>query len=535
MGPRSFLFSVFLLTPLLSATPSIVWNQQSLTLVQPGGVYGRMARLANREILAAFEWKGGVYVRWSADEGHTWSEPVQAASYAFGNAANPELLLLQNGSVMLSYNERPNDGVHAYTIRVALSGDHGRTWHANSLIYQAGTTAATGCWEPAQVQLPSGEIQLYFSNQKPYPATGEQDITLVRSLDNGATWTAPARASFRPGHRDGMPVPLLPNGGTNAVLSIEDNGLAGTFKPAIVTPATAVRWAALQPDLPAPVYAGAPYVRQFPSGETVLSMQSAEGRNTPGVMDFSRMMVYVGDANASNFANGSEPFPVPANANGLWNSLFVKNAVTVTAISTTTINGVSGIWAIDGRLTTDTPAVESVVNLASGTEGPVATGELVAIRGSGLAADAAVYFNGIRSSFSYAVAGGINALVPDGVVDVADVVVDSTYPYPLGVTATAPEIFAAVVNQDQSFNSGANPAAKGSYVSFWATGEGRAGLPVAVTIGGLEAAVSYAGEILPGVLQVNVVVPDAQPGDEVPVTLRVGTATNRAAATVAIR
>src|SRR5262249_26180161 len=113
MGPGSFAFLVSLLTPFLSIAQSITWNPNTLTLVQPGGVYGRMTRLANREILAGFEWKGGIYVRWSGDEGLSWSAPVQAASYAFGNAANPELLVLSNGSVMLSYNERPNDGVHA--------------------------------------------------------------------------------------------------------------------------------------------------------------------------------------------------------------------------------------------------------------------------------------------------------------------------------------------------------------------------------------------------------------------------------------
>jgi hypothetical protein len=161
-----------------------------------------------------------------------------------------------------------------------------------------------------------------------------------------------------------MPVPLLLNSGSGMVLAIEDNGWDAVFKPSIVAgggdnfgdqapaaTATSSRWPALQISLPASVYAGAPYVRQFVSGETVLAVQSGDGRRVPGSMTFSRMMVYVGDAQARNFGSPTEPFAVPPDANGLWNSLFIKNTDTVTAISATTIGGVRGLWAIDGRLT----------------------------------------------------------------------------------------------------------------------------------------------------------------------------------------
>jgi hypothetical protein len=160
-----------------------------------------------------------------------------------------------------------------------------------------------------------------------------------------------------------MPVPLVLNGSAEVVIAIEDDGFQGTFKPAVVAArnaglsnedlaraAMASRWGALQTALPAFVYAGAPYLRQFPSGETVLSIQSGQDRIQPGTLNFSRMVVYVGDSQASNFTNPTEPFAVAPNFNGLWNSLFIKNAATVTAISGTTIGGVRGLWAVDGRL-----------------------------------------------------------------------------------------------------------------------------------------------------------------------------------------
>ena len=50
------------------------------------------------------------------------------------------------------------------------------------------------------------------------------------------------------------------------------------------------------------------------------------------------------------------PFKVDRGKSGKWNSLFVKNATTVTAISGTTANGVRGLWAVDGRLARAYPA-----------------------------------------------------------------------------------------------------------------------------------------------------------------------------------
>jgi uncharacterized protein (TIGR03437 family) len=57
-----------------------------------------------------------------------------------------------------------------------------------------------------------------------------------------------------------------------------------------------------------------------------------------------------------------------------------------------------------------------------------------------------------------------------------------------------------------------------------------------VSIGGAAAEVLFAGLIYPGVMQVNVRLPqDAPPGDSVAVVLGIGTAFSRKTATIAIR
>jgi hypothetical protein len=66
----------------------------------------------------------------------------------------------------------------------------GLTWTDERLLYEAGSKFEDGCWEPAQIQLSSGEVQLFFSNEGIYTNSNEQNISIFRSHDNGLTWTA---------------------------------------------------------------------------------------------------------------------------------------------------------------------------------------------------------------------------------------------------------------------------------------------------------------------------------------------------------
>ncbi len=342
----------------------INWDKRTLVRVQ-GGTYGRMIRLRGGDILCGYEAAGKSWTTRSRDNGKTWSAPLLVAAMPYAAAANPELLQLKSGRILLFYNQRPNDGVHPFAVGLCLSDDNGATWRQRGkLIFEAGTDAKNGCWEPAAIQLPSGEIQLFFANEFPYPNSDEQEITLMRSLDNGATWIRPETVAFRAGHRDGMPVPLLLRDRAgrikSIICSIEDNGLkpGALLQPAIIrTPPgkswkqplisanSPQRWGAVTPPLAANIYAGAPYIRQLPSGETILSCQSHEGgREKP------QMVVYIGDSEARGFSRKSVPIALPPNVGGWWNSLFIKDADTITALTDTTINGQSGLWAIDGRV-----------------------------------------------------------------------------------------------------------------------------------------------------------------------------------------
>ncbi len=340
----------------------IDWQPSTLRLIQPGGGYGRVARVDEKQVVVIYERSAGIWAKISNNNGDSWGPEIPVAQYQYGTPANPELLILPNGDWLCSFNPRPNNKGAAVPQPLAIatcrSTDKGVTWSAPEIIYRAGTTGGEGCWEPRAILGPNNEVQMYFANEAPYKTSAEQEITRMISRDNGRTWGAPHRVSFRAGKRDGMPVPVLLRNGKVA-MAIEDNGLSGDFKPVIIDVPdnekefvgadSPRRWSALTKPLQASTYAGAPYLCQMPDGTTILTAQV----NVADDDRRERMVVWVGDENAHNFTQMSWPFgDIPDKSSAAyWNSLWVKDARTVTAVTGTKIHGISGLWSIDGVVT----------------------------------------------------------------------------------------------------------------------------------------------------------------------------------------
>ena len=97
---------------------------------------------------------------------------------------------------------------------------------------------------------------------------------------------------------------------------------------------------------------------------------------------------------------------------------------------------------------------------------------------------------------------------------------------------------AAAVNEDGTLNSEANPVARGSIVSLYATGQGQAPSGVSLKIGQYNADLLYAGPApgFPGLMQINARVPGGflPPGVQ-PVVLSVGNAVSQGGVTIAVR
>lgn len=340
---------------------TVEWDSSTRRFVTDG-VYARVKAIGG-ELALVYSAGPAVCIRTSGDGGDTWSEPREIARDRRYNYTNSELTRLRSGRLIYTWNARPRTaGECRYKIMAALSDDNGATWSVND-VYSAGCTPDVGCWEPAVMQLPDGELQLYFANEAPYDRSDEQEICMMRSTDGGSTWGRPERVSFRSGARDGMPVPVYLPHSREIAVAIEDNGLAGRFKPVIVKSAdnwhdgtvTAVsprRYAALDgiDRLHDTVYAGAPYLLRLRDGRTLLSVQSTEGRHGTNER-YANMQVYAGDRDARRFTARTTPFPdLPHDGNALWNSLCQIDDDTVMAVMSVGGTGRNGIWTVKGRI-----------------------------------------------------------------------------------------------------------------------------------------------------------------------------------------
>lgn len=376
--PHIFLLCMLLLIANCGITATaqqmgIEWDQQSLRKVSSSAAgekycgYARMIQLHDQSLLVIYEADGNVVCRKSRDLGNTWTTTTVIAGKADGiNMCVPHVVELKDHSLLASYNGRPEKMAPGkkFNIKTKRSNDGGLTWKDERLLYEAGEQFENGCWEPAAIQLPTGDIQLYFANEGLYTTTDEQNISMLKSSDMGLSWTKiPSIVSYRKGSRDGMPVPLILKNKTDVVIAIEDNGFEN-FKPYILKNGISESWKqtvdatsanrnyALKEKLAESIYAGAPYIAQLTTGETLLSYQSTEGRTNK--MNFAQMIVAIGDRDAKNFSNKTAPFKIPADKSGLWNSVTVLDDNTIVAVtSTNAYGGNTEIWMIKGKLKKD--------------------------------------------------------------------------------------------------------------------------------------------------------------------------------------
>ena len=184
----------------------IFWDIASRKTLFNNALYARMIELHDGRLMAVTGAGGYIVVSISNDKGTTWTPQQRLftppANYHYYDA---DLYQLKDGTIIICYNIgpiEPYDNVRRYGVRINRSTDNGKTWSTDTQIYTAGTDFHTGCWEPAILELPSGELHLYVSDESPFPDNYDQCIQLLRSTDKGKTWSAtPETISYRPGTR----------------------------------------------------------------------------------------------------------------------------------------------------------------------------------------------------------------------------------------------------------------------------------------------------------------------------------------------
>lgn len=328
----------------------IYWDISSKKLLFPSGNYARIIPLQDGRLLAVAEAGGGISVSYSSNNGEIWSSPeliVQNAPQI--PYAVPDAIQLANGDIVVGFNPRPSTPHtedRLFGIRCVRSTDNGKTWSKPIFIYDALHYTRQGCWEPCFLELPSGELQCYFANEKNFPNSNEQEISMCRSMDGGLTWGKENRICYSSGSRDGMPVPIL-TGNNEIVVIIEDNGWPGYsgFRATTVRTSLEDNWSDWVPRNSSQremIFANnddktfisaAPYIRKLGKDETIASWQGDCGARKGLGEDRYEMSVGVGDADGRNIRAVVSPFGLSTAQHGLWNSVTALDDGTIFALS----------------------------------------------------------------------------------------------------------------------------------------------------------------------------------------------------------
>ncbi len=284
-----------------------------------------------------------------------------------------------------------------------------------------------------------------------------------------------------------------------------------------------------------------------------------------------------------------------AAGNTLSSNFPVTQGVVQTAFNSK-IAGMSDAVIMRFSLVTQTlPTIGGVANGASYSTSSYSPGEIVTIFGQNMGqtqvttaaidpktggiattlAGTQVFFDGVPAPLVYVSATQASALIPYQVSGKTSTQLTVSYngitsaATTLKVSAAAPGLFAAnqqgsgqgaIVNQDATFNSAANPAATGTYIALYGTGEGLlnpAGVtgqlaPAAppfpafagtltVTIGGVTVPASgiiYAGPVpgfVEGEFQMDVLIPSGVPSGNQPVVVTIAGVASQSGLTVAVK
>ena len=239
-----------------------------------------------------------------------------------------------------------------------------------------------------------------------------------------------------------------------------------------------------------------------------------------------------------------------------------------------------------------TPVITAVQNAASYAIGGVSPGENIYIKGTGIGpanltvaapsaagvypttlANTQVFFGSVAAPILYVSATATSVMVPYEVAGQPTTSVTVVYssvsstPLTYNVVSTAPGIYTlnqsgtgpgAILNQNYSVNGPTAPAAPGSVIAVYMTGEGATSPPssdgilapvngtglnkptqtVTATIGGVNAPVQYYGSapgIIYGVMQVNVTVPSGLSNGTQPIVITVGSVSTQTGVTINVQ
>lgn len=324
-------------------------NVSNADYVEANLCYPRIKRLSDGSLLMSFmdmHYGPNIYVRRSEDDGRTWSDAILLKHWYKAESTvgkdevhyvNPDFIELQDGRVMLAYQWRyrygysdiPNTNNNC-GVEIMFSRDKGKTWGESREIYRG------RCWEPAMLQLPTGEIQMYItSSQDVVDGVSYPRTMLIRSFDGGKTWQGKEMCGIDDNEAisrtiddrfayDGMPTGVYLDDDKGIVVPLEvwHGSLVMDQTPIVVRTDLETNWRFDQkkileeggPDFPDKKEVNkdfqgyGPYGCKIGTGE-VLVLSNGTYKGAEGIWTF------IGDRNADNFYHATSPFT------GYWGSI----------------------------------------------------------------------------------------------------------------------------------------------------------------------------------------------------------------------
>jgi uncharacterized protein (TIGR03437 family) len=478
-------------------------------------------------------------------------------------------------------------GTYNGTVTITAPGAAGSPTNvAVTLVVQPGTVSAS----PAS---------LTFSQVQGGTAPATQNVT-VTGTPGALAYTVAATTASGGNWLTATPA----SGNTNSSVTVSAN--SGTLAPGTYTgTVTVTSTGASGSPIAIPVTLTVVPAVTFTVAPTTLSFNYIVGATTPAPQTVQLTASAAGTpftATATTQSGGNWLQVTPPSAAGSGTMTVIINPASLTtagtytgAIAISSPNAATNPAATVNVTITVTqvpkPVINSVGNAASYVAGAVSPGENIVLFGSGIGpatltaatlsnnsfpttlGSTQVFFDNIAAPIIYARADQTSVMVPYGVAGRATTNIRVVYSgvqsdtIAYNVVAATPGIYTAnasgsgqgaILNQDFTVNAAARPAAKGSVVTIYLTGEGVTSpasvdgriapidgsglfkplLPVTATIGGQAATVEYYGTapgIVYGVMQVNLRIPANAATGNLAVSIGVGSNTTQPNVTVAVQ
>ncbi|MCK3684473.1 hypothetical protein [Maribellus sp. YY47] len=377
----------------------IAWDYSSMQQLAEKGNTPEMIRLSDSSLVMVYASEGSIYQKKSWNNGLSWDNP----SVLFPKSTHkgidgdydltytdlmvqPTIILLSDGDLLAacgvrySYTVSDTEINFPASILVRRISGNGTVMEPVQEVY-----SNLGCEYPDFLELPSGVVQLYFSNGSSsvniemmsstalVVETIAQRIEMLSSEDGGETWSSSLEEygpdgiysawtgskviASRLNKNNNCPAASIVN--NNIVVAFGDNNTV-TYKPYIVRSTVADNWSyAITGDTPDRDYAlyeilpekynmGVPDLISLPQGESVLSYETDAGRTS----DKKIMEVAISNENAMDFKHRTRPFPFTQDVEAIGNSLLNFNDSSVVALTSSDFqnNEVLAPWMIKGYL-----------------------------------------------------------------------------------------------------------------------------------------------------------------------------------------